>query len=132
MQNCARKHLTPCYARRRVGSVAQVKGDVDTDWSLRRAAKSQPGKPIKVRLQPQLETIDLKYRRFPCYLAWRGVHWVVECQTVDEARALRDAMIVFFDVVGETREMSELVQAIDKVKSFTVESPAVHEVQPVQ
>ena len=68
----------------------------DLDDPLREILLSVPDQPLKLRLQPQVYTPQTK-----TFLSWRGVHWSVLCETIEEATALRRALITFFRLVGQ-------------------------------
>jgi hypothetical protein len=74
--------------------------DVDhIDEPLTEAADERPDQPIRIRLQPSI------FRKAGSaqgqHRAWQGVSWTLECRDVEEAAALREAMRVFFEAVGE-------------------------------
>lgn len=71
----------------------------DPDKPVKEAAAKRPGKPIKLRIQPMiLNTVDGKGGQ---YKSWKQVSWTLECDTPAEAFAVRDAMAVFFEVMGK-------------------------------
>lgn len=64
----------------------------DLDTILPIAQRARPGKPIRVRVQPTIF-------RDGSYHSWSGVAWRVDCGTLEEASALRQALQAFFEIV---------------------------------
>jgi hypothetical protein len=62
----------------------------DADRPITEAAEERPGKPIRVRVQPMI------LRRGGQYNAWKDVRWTLDCETPEEAFAVREAMRLFF------------------------------------
>lgn len=58
-------------------------------------------KQVRLRLQPDLYYADHGGSR-GAYVAWRGVHWKVDCSTPGEALALKEALRTFFTVCGRS------------------------------
>lgn len=58
------------------------------------AAERKTGESIKIRVQPSIFRRTVAQHRM-----WPGVSWTVECSTVEEAIALREAMRTFFETV---------------------------------
>ena len=56
------------------------------------------GKPLRIRLQPQIYSSD--YGRSGGYVAWAGVYWSVDVADPEEAAGLREALTVFFAQIG--------------------------------
>ena len=69
------------------------------DEPLYEAAGERPGQPVRIRLQPSV------FRKLPGeqsqHRAWAGVSWTLDCRDVQEAIALREALRVFFEKVGQ-------------------------------
>lgn len=71
------------------------------DEPIYEAAAERPGLPIRIRLQPSIfrrpadGTVSGQHR------SWVNVSWVLECSDVAEALALRQAMQIFFEAVGQ-------------------------------
>jgi hypothetical protein len=70
--------------------------DVDhIDEPVQQAAEERkPGESIRIRLQPSIFRRPLGQHRM-----WPGVSWTVDCATVEEAIALREAMRAFFEAI---------------------------------
>lgn len=64
-------------------------------------AASALGKPIKIRLQP-----DLYDHQGAKYVSWAGLTWIVDVADVEEGRRLREGLTDFFKLFG----MNEAVQ----------------------
>lgn len=94
----------------------------DIDQTLREAEQSrEEGKPLKIRMQPQLWIATPDRRPRAGYQGWRGVYWGVECETTQEVREVRDAIAACFksiEAVGALRT-SEI---LDALSSGSVES----------
>jgi hypothetical protein len=58
-------------------------------------AERKAGETIRIRVQPSLFRRTLGQHRM-----WAGVSWTVDCQTMDEAIALREAMRAFFEAAA--------------------------------
>jgi hypothetical protein len=69
----------------------------DDEQPIRDALQARPGKPLKIRLQPAVFWPGVGRGQ---YKVWRDVIWTVECDTAEEAFALRDALRAFFQAVG--------------------------------
>lgn len=67
------------------------------DLPIEEAARERPGEPIRIRLQPSILRHEAG-RPSPHYGAWRQLHWNITVGTLDEARALREALSAFFHV----------------------------------
>jgi hypothetical protein len=70
------------------------------DEAIKTAQALRPGRPIKIRVQPGIFSPDERAARGGQYKAWPTVHWTVECDTVREALAVRDALRAFFIRLG--------------------------------
>jgi hypothetical protein len=69
-------------------------GDVaDPDQHVKEAAL-RPG-PIRMRIQPMVLAADGNYR------GWKNVSWVLACESPEEVYAVRDALRVFFEALGQ-------------------------------
>lgn len=69
--------------------------------------------PIRVQLQPRLMVGTTGNRR---YIWWRGTHWTLEAETLDELRAFREALVAFFDLLDEIGTAAGVEQAIRSTK----------------
>ncbi len=77
-------------------TVDQAQPD-DENRSAFAALESRPGQPIRLRLQPQLYfTMKNQRYRQGAFLSWRSVYWNLQCATVAEAIAVKDALTSFF------------------------------------
>lgn len=78
---------------------------IDPDDVLRQLTAARPGHPIHLRFQPSVlsgSPPNGKRTRAPAqYQAWRGVRWLLRCQTVEEVQAVREALRLFFTVLAE-------------------------------
>jgi hypothetical protein len=66
------------------------------------AERTQVGESIRIRVQPSIYRRVLGQHRM-----WAGVSWTIDCATVEEAVALREALRVFFEALA--RDGPELV-----------------------
>lgn len=57
---------------------------------------SRVGLPVKVRIQPAILRKAEKRPTQASYQPWPGLSWVIEMPTLDEVRALREALTTFF------------------------------------
>lgn len=91
-------------------------GDVpkDMDQPPYEAAAERPGKPIRVRLQPTLFR-KREGRTGGEQQAWPGVSWLFDCQTPEEAIALRDALRLFFVTAAELGP-AEVSRRLEEIK----------------
>jgi len=70
----------------------------DEDGPIAAAAKERSGKPIRLRIQPMvLREVKGKGAQ---YHAWKDVRWTIECDSPEEAYAVRDALLVFFPALS--------------------------------
>jgi hypothetical protein len=53
------------------------------------------GKPIRLRIQPDFYDYDKRQ-----YTAWSFVSWVVDVETIEEGRRLREGLQVFLRLFG--------------------------------
>jgi len=75
----------------------------DVDQPVYEAVKERKGRPIRIRLQPQIlrtregegYTTSSAYYQF-----WKEVRWTIECGTPKEVFQLRDALRAFFKALG--------------------------------
>lgn len=70
----------------------------DEDGPIAAAARERDGKPIKLRIQPMV--LRTNKGKGSQYHAWKDVRWTVECDSPEEAYAVRDALLVFFPALG--------------------------------
>lgn len=68
-------------------------GDTSVDETLEEAERANPGQPIKLRVQPQIQVKGIGY------LAWRKLSWAFAVADVVEAQAFREALTLFFRVL---------------------------------
>ena len=66
----------------------------DETTTIRDALVERPGKPIRLRIQPTIWRTHGKDAG--SYRHWRAVSWVLECDTIDEVNAFKEAMRAFF------------------------------------
>ena len=59
------------------------------------------GKPIRLRVQPQLFTATPNRYRAGMYYAWKGVSWNLSCPTVSDVIEVRDALASFFRLLEQ-------------------------------
>lgn len=72
---------------------------VDLDRPAFEAQAERPDSPIRLRVQPTL----LRVRPGETggnHRSWSGVSWAIECQTAEEAIAVRKALEAFFGALG--------------------------------
>jgi len=83
----------------------------DVEAPVVAAAAERPGKPILLRIQPQL----YRSRKDGAdnYWAWPKVSWTIECQSVREVADLRKALEVFFEVAGQ-QSIETVRRALDQ------------------
>lgn len=75
---------------------------LDLDQTVRDAAEERPGKTIRIRVQPSvLRTHPSGRGHDQQHQPWKHVRWILECETVEEAIALRQAMQDFFALVAD-------------------------------
>jgi hypothetical protein len=71
----------------------------DLDRVVWEAQAERPDRPIRVRLQPTLLRVKAG-QTLGNHRSWPGVSWMLECQTAEEAIAVRLAMEVFFGALA--------------------------------
>lgn len=71
----------------------------DPDQPIHDALKERPGKPLKIRIQPMILRTTAPGKS-PQYVGWRDERWTLDCDSVAEAFAVRDAMRAFFETLG--------------------------------
>lgn len=71
----------------------------DPDQPIFDALSERPGKPLRLRVQPAIWRA--RPGREPQYNSWRQTIWTLECDSADEALAVRDAMRTFFTTMGQ-------------------------------
>lgn len=71
---------------------------VDPDQALHDAADERPGKPIRLRIHP---TILRKAPHGGQYQPWKGVSWMLDCESPEEAIAFREALRLFFTTLNQ-------------------------------
>lgn len=84
----------------------------DLDQLVRDAAAERPGQPVRIRLQPTVYRQAADASRGQ-QAAWAGVSWNVECETPEEAIALRRALEAFFVGVATCGPLCVTAQLID-------------------
>lgn len=67
---------------------SRYSADIDTDETVREAFEDESR--IRIRIQPTVEN-----------RAWAGVSWRLDCESIEEATDLREAMRVFFALVRD-------------------------------
>lgn len=72
------------------------------------AGERKDGESIRVRVQPSIFRRLLGQHRM-----WAGVSWTIDCSTVDEAIALRQAMQGFFSAIVRVGPMRVLAALAD-------------------
>lgn len=89
--------------------------DLDLDDQVRDAFDERPGKPLRIRVQPTiLRTTSEKSGHFNQHQPWKGVRWILDVETVEEAAALREALRVFFAQVSELGPETLLARLLGK------------------
>jgi hypothetical protein len=68
----------------------------DPDLSLKEAVKDRPGKPLRLRVQPAI------LQKNGTYKGWKSVSWSLEVDDIAEARAIQQAMELFFRAMSES------------------------------
>lgn len=73
--------------------------DVDhIDEPVIEAEAEQPGKPIRIRIQPSIfRKVEGQQGQ---HKSWQGVSWVLECANAKETIQVREALRAFFEAVG--------------------------------
>lgn len=71
----------------------------DPDQALREAFDERPGRGLRIRLQPSI--LRASQGRAGQHIPWKHVRWSVDCESVEEASALREALRLFFVLVAE-------------------------------
>jgi hypothetical protein len=69
------------------------------DDVLEQAAAERPGQPLKLRVQPTLLRHEAG-RKSAHYGSWKNLHWTLMLNSVDEGRAVREALSTFFFLIG--------------------------------
>ena len=86
----------------------------DEDRPVFEAVEERPGKTIKLRIHPMI------FRRpegkAGMYRAWKDVHWTLECETPEEAFALREAMRLLFRAICDSG-LESVLAALRAVKT---------------
>lgn len=72
--------------------------DRDDVQPLRDALAERPGRPIRLRLQPTIQRAAAAKRSQ--YQVWPDVSWTVDCDSVEEAVAFREALRAFFVAIA--------------------------------
>lgn len=97
----------------------------DQDKPVYEAAEERPEKPIRIRLQPDVFRANEGERGL--FMAWRGVHWTVECETPGEAVALKEGLKAFFDLCS-LAGVDDVRQTL--IKIATSAGPTLEEERP--
>ena len=71
----------------------------DLDRPAFEAHAERPNRPIRLRLQPTLLRVKAG-QTLGNHRSWSGVSWTLECQTAEEAIAVRLALEAFFAALG--------------------------------
>lgn len=107
------------------GMVLQVESrrrDDDED-SVREAAKSRPGQPIRLRFQPQLYfAVKNATYRSGAFFSWRNLYWNVQCPTVADALKVKGALTSFFRALA-VLDATDVSMVLDTAIKLRVESP---------
>jgi DNA gyrase/topoisomerase IV subunit A len=97
----------------------------DENRSVKDAAESRPGLPIRFRVQPQLYfQLQNKRYRTGAFLSWKHVYWNLTCDGVEEAIAVKNALHSFFAALGAVSP-GEVQFMLDTLVKLRVESPSV-------
>jgi len=72
---------------------------VDLDRPAYEAQAERPDRAIRLRLQPTLLRVKAG-QTLGNHRSWSGVSWTLECQTAEEAIAVRLALEAFFGALG--------------------------------
>jgi hypothetical protein len=94
-----------------------------SDTVIEEAHVSRPGKSIKLRVQPQVLMRRPPDAERDVYYAWKGVHWKLECETVEEAHGVRAALAGLFAAIG-TVGSEKVLEVLDTLLKNHVESAA--------
>jgi hypothetical protein len=78
---------------------------IDEPVQAAAAERTKPEETIRIRIQPSIFRRPLGQHRM-----WPGVSWTLDCRTVDEAIALREAMRIFFE---ETARVGPVQMKVD-------------------
>jgi hypothetical protein len=65
------------------------------DQPIREAIEERPGLPVRIRFQPSLLRQPEGATR-ASYQPWKDVHWIIEAETLDEVKLLRESLAAFF------------------------------------
>lgn len=81
----------------------------DPDQSVIEAFEEFPHKPVRIRIQPMVSR-QPDGGRFT-YLAWKHLHWLLSVDTLDDARAVREALTLFFALLAKhgAKHVTELL-----------------------
>jgi hypothetical protein len=90
-----------------------VRDQIDPDQAIQEATTERPGKPLRIRLQPQILRQSNGRTQ---YQTWKQVRWTLECDSPAEVFATRDAMRAFFEVLG-TLGPAAVHRALDVIKA---------------
>lgn len=94
----------------------------DEARSAYEAAETRPGKPIRLRMQPQLYFhLANKQYRTGAFLSWRSVYWNVLCPTVADALKVRDALGSLFKALA-VLDADEVIAILDSEVQKRIES----------
>jgi hypothetical protein len=74
-----------------------VRDLADPDQPVLDALAERPGKPLKIRVQPMLLRMTSGRGQ---YQSWKQVRWTLDCDTAEEAFAIRDALRSFFETMS--------------------------------
>lgn len=70
------------------------------DEPIREAVGERPGQPIRLRFQPDI----LRKREGATrasYQPWNDVHWIIQAETLDEVKLLRESLAAFFWILSQ-------------------------------
>ena len=81
------------------------------DDPLREAKAEAPDEPLRIRLQLSI----FRRGKDDQQRAWKGVAWNVQCDAIDEAVGLREALRAFFEAVVRVgpREVQAALTALN-------------------
>ena len=88
-----------------------IQDRVDDTTFVREAFAERPGKPLKIRVQPMvLRNSDTQRSQ---YRSWPDVSWTLQCESVEEAFELREAMRTFFAALA-ARGTKKVLRELNK------------------
>lgn len=65
-------------------------------------------RPIRLRLQPNLYSLDKQ-----AYEAWIGLAWTLDLDDIEEGRRFREALGTFMAAFGDPEKQGKLLKALE-------------------